>query len=198
MAVLPFVSESTSLSTSLALNDLVKWGVVGVLLFFIYFVEDKGLESIKLSAPSSNDILHGVFAGIAALYLAGVVATPIREFFGIPASNGAMATLLAAPFTSRLFMAITAGVTEEILYRGYPIERIDSLTGSLVFAAIITGVIFVGIHVPFWGLGAAIQQGVMTAAITAVYVWRRNLWTVITMHTVIDVLVLVVFPIAAA
>ncbi|MEM4290456.1 MAG: CPBP family intramembrane glutamic endopeptidase, partial [Nitrososphaerota archaeon] len=89
------------------------------------------------------------------------------------------------PIALRIAVVITAGITEEILFRGYPIERLNSLTGRLGLSALIAYVVFVLPHIPFWGLGGTIQIGVWSI-VTILYIKRRNLPACILMHILND------------
>jgi membrane protease YdiL (CAAX protease family) len=51
-----------------------------------------------------------------------------------------------------LVIAVVVGsIAEEVLYRGYAVECIASLTGSYWFGGIISVSVFGLAHVPLWG-----------------------------------------------
>jgi membrane protease YdiL (CAAX protease family) len=86
-------------------------------------------------------------------------------------------TLSAIPRLSvpiRLAIVGTAVVVEEILWRGYPIERPTEVTGRLWVGAGISGLVFLAVHCPAWGLAGAVPQAVFTVVLVGVYVWSRN------------------------
>lgn len=70
---------------------------------------------------------------------------------------------------------ITAGVVEELLYRGYAIERLSALTGNIWLGALLSLAAFVTVHVPWWGVGAALAVLPAGALLTVLYVWRRDI-----------------------
>lgn len=45
---------------------------------------------------------------------------------------------------------VTAAVTEEVLFRGYAIERLEALTGRRWLAGTISLVFFVSVHLAAW------------------------------------------------
>jgi uncharacterized protein len=57
----------------------------------------------------------------------------------------------ALPVGVLVLLVITAGITEEILYRGYPIERLAAMTGNVWLGAVAAYVVFVGLHIPVFG-----------------------------------------------
>lgn len=97
-----------------------------------------------------------------------------------------------------VIIALTAGITEEVLFRGYPIERLAELTGELWVGAAVTFVTFTAVHIPFWGLGGAIQIGAWTLVVTVVYVRTRNLIACMLMHIANDLFAFVILPILFA
>jgi uncharacterized protein len=58
----------------------------------------------------------------------------------------------------RELIVLTAGITEEVLVRGYPIERLSALTGSQWWGTAITYVVSVGLHASFWGSAAQFRS----------------------------------------
>ena len=58
--------------------------------------------------------------------------------------------LAGVPLYVTILIALIAGVTEELLFRGYPIERLSEISGSTTIGACAAYVIFVGLHAPFW------------------------------------------------
>lgn len=188
---------STRLATSQAggylLSDAIKWVIVGVLLAIVLFWERRSLASIGLEMPSGREIGAALAAGVVAvvlgLFLTGlaVAALGLEQ----PAALSAVGRL---PFLIQLIVVVTAVITEEIMWRGYPIERLAELTGRPWIGAVISGVVFLGVHYPDWGLAGAIPQSVFTLALVGVYVWSRNVLASMLTHGVINVLMVLVLP----
>jgi membrane protease YdiL (CAAX protease family) len=82
---------------------------------------------------------------------------------------------------------LTAAVTEEILYRGYLVERLLDLTGHKWFSGAISVFVFVLVHAAGWNwqhvFGVVLPLGII---LTALYLWRRNLFFVMIVHLVIN------------
>lgn len=93
-----------------------------------------------------------------------------------------------------ILIALTAGVTEELLFRGYAIERLSEISGSTTIGACAAYVIFVGLHAPFWGIGGTLQIGVWSLLVTWLYVRRRTLVPCIVMHVLNDLFAFVLMP----
>lgn len=169
------------------------WTVAGLVVALVLWGERLTLPSIGLERPTARDAGWGV-----AAFVVGVIAfrltRPIVRSLGLDATGGGIATLASLPLVVVVALAITAGVTEEVLYRGYPIERLTKLTGDVRIGAGVTVVVFAAAHVPFWGVGGALQIGVWAVVATVLYVRRRNLVTCILMHVLNDLFAFVVLP----
>ena len=97
--------------------------------------------------------------------------------------------LAALPKWVLLVAIIRAAFIEELFCRGYAIERLQSLTGSLILAAGIPLFIFAVLHYR-QGWAGIIVTLLTGAVLTAVYIYKRNLWVTITVHFVVDFILL--------
>jgi membrane protease YdiL (CAAX protease family) len=84
-----------------------------------------------------------------------------------------------------LLVVIRAGVAEEVFYRGYAIERLESLTGSRWVAILLPLVCFAGFHFR-QGLPGIFLALALGAILTGLYLWKRNLAANIVAHFLID------------
>jgi membrane protease YdiL (CAAX protease family) len=99
------------------------------------------------------------------------------------------------PIWLRILLAFRAGFMEEILCRGYPIERLNRLAGRIWPGALISLFIFTILHLPGSGLGSTVGVVLPVGAIlTELYVWKRNLTLNIAVHFLVDLLALVLLP----
>lgn len=157
------------------------WGVTLLLLVLIRFWECEPLSSVGLRRMSRQDALWA----LAGFLLGGAIISgtiPLIHALGQRSTESGVRTLGELPFELRLLMVLTAGITEEIRYRGYLIERLCRLTGSLAIGAALSCAFFVLVHLPFWGPGAAIQIGLGSLVLYALYLKRRNLPACMLMH----------------
>jgi membrane protease YdiL (CAAX protease family) len=120
----------------------------------------------------------------AAVFVVGVLFT---VFGGDPESlegDGSDVDFTAASLIVAYVIAITAGITEEILFRAYAITRLEEL-GWQRAAFIVPGVIFTALHL-YQGLLALALIGAVTVAFTWLYRWRRSVWPVMVAHALFD------------
>jgi uncharacterized protein len=189
----------TSISTiGILLNEGVMWTLTAIVVAVILFWEKRPLQSIGLSRPTYVSLRAGVGIALLLIVLALVGATIIDKAGVSTADKGQGEMVIGMSGALQALVALTAGFTEEILFRGYAVTRFTELTGSRWWGAIIPVVFFGGIHAPFWGVGHALVAGLSGLWLTLVFLWRRNLWTNITAHALLDALVFVSVDILAA
>jgi CAAX protease family protein len=82
---------------------------------------------------------------------------------------------------------ITGSFTEEVLFRSYSIERLTQIVGRRWLAGLITMAAFTLLHLLSWDwihvLTAVLLGSIM---LTLLYLWRRSLAFVVTVHAIIN------------
>ncbi|MFC7227983.1 CPBP family intramembrane metalloprotease [Salinirubellus salinus] len=189
---LPGWIESSTASSMLA-NSLGSWLLVGVLLGLVVYWEGRGVASIGLRLPTRTEVAVGLGAGLGAVVL-GLLVTGVAVVTLNLDQPETLSAISRLSLPIQLAIVGTAVVVEEILWRGYPIERLTELTGHLWVGAAISGVVFLAVHYPAWGLVGAIPQAVFTVVLVGVYVWSRNVVASMLTHGVINVVMVLVLP----
>ena len=95
------------------------------------------------------------------------------------------------PLPVLVALILTTATTEEILYKGYPIERLRELTGRVWPGVAVSFGVFVLPHLTFFGPQWLLYNGVNAVLNYALYLWRRNLWACMTMHLIGNALILI-------
>jgi membrane protease YdiL (CAAX protease family) len=176
----PFASTAHFVS-----YEAIWWAVVAIMLAFIRVVERRPFASIGIRPMGRVDVLVAVAAGIAILAgLAGIFYLVLPRL-GL-SEGDPMSQLLTTPLWWRCALVLRASVAEEILYRGYAIERLTDLTRHRGIAAALSCVAFTVVHLQYWGWGHLLIAGFAGVALTALYLWRRNLGVNILAHAVVD------------
>lgn len=167
-------------------NEVLWWVAVIVILFYVMFVERQPFASIGFRKPKILDLVLAVIAGI--LMVAGIVFiySVVFPALHLTINAGVMRYLLETPFWYRLMLVTRAAVAEELLFRGYPIERVGELTGSRTLAALVSWAAFTYAHLSSWGAAQLIVAGYGGVVLTALYLWRRNLWANMLAHWIAD------------
>lgn len=88
-----------------------------------------------------------------------------------------------------ILLSLTAGVCEELLFRGFLISLIASAGWGWMMKILLTCVAF-GLGHIYMGLGSAAWAMLIGIGFAAVTLWRRNIWAAATAHFLIDLCVL--------
>lgn len=167
--------ESPPLATQIALQ-LLYCGMGAFLVWFVLRVERRPLTSIGLRKPTSLTVVTGLGLLIVASYVVAPLTRPLQDAFGTEGVQAGINELAAFPLWFRIPVGLTAGVIEELCYRGYAIERLASITGRAWLGGLISAVVFGLVHIPEWGLGFALAADLPFGLLmTAFYLWRRDL-----------------------
>ena len=182
-----------SATRSFLANSLASWLLVGVLLVIVVYWVRRRLASIGIRVPSRREVAVGIGAGFGGVVL-GLVAIGVAVATFQLEQPETLSALSQLSLPVQVTIVATAVITEEVLWRGYPIERLTELTGNIWIGAVVSGVVFLAVHYPAWGLVGAIPQAVFTLVIVGVYVWSRNVVACMCTHGVINVLTILVLP----
>ena len=131
--------------------------------------------------------------GILAAYIVAQAAVPVvvAQFLHVPAPDlsryDALRGNLPATLAMALALPLTAAIPEEVLYRGFLIERLSRLVGPLpgatLVAVLLQALIFGCVHFQ-WGVGGIVVTAVMGLVWGIGYLLcGRNLWIVIIAHS---------------
>jgi membrane protease YdiL (CAAX protease family) len=101
-------------------------------------------------------------------------------------NKAAYAGLVQTPFWYRLLLVTRAAVGEELLFRGYPIPRLEELTRSRLFAALLSWAAFTYAHLSYWGGAQLLIAGWGGLLLTILFLWRRNIWVNMIVHWLTD------------
>lgn len=88
-------------------------------------------------------------------------------------------------FPILIIVALSAGIAEELLFRGFLLTRIRELTGSTRLALLFTSVLFGMMHIHL-GWHHALGTGLIGLCIGAAVIWRGNLFAAVLVHCWID------------
>jgi membrane protease YdiL (CAAX protease family) len=142
----------------------------------------------------------GLVAVYVALFTAAIVVGAIWFALGgdvEEATGGAEAdevAFTAASLAVAYVISITAGITEEIIFRAYAITRLAEL-GWRRAAFVVPGVVFTLLHL-YQGVIAVVLIGAITVAFTALYLWKRSIWPVMLAHALFDAIQLTIAAVA--
>jgi CAAX protease family protein len=174
--------------------DLALWAILGVVLWVVVRVERQPLASIGLRRPRWSTLAWAMVLLAGTHFAIVPVVMRLAHAAGFPGYEAGFARLARIPAWYRVFLAVSAGVIEEVLYRGYAVERLAALTGSAWRGGTLAVAVFTLAHLPAWGIGPLPVFLVASAVATAFYVWKRDLVALILAHALGDAIGLVWLP----
>ena len=130
--------------------------------------------------------MFGAGAALVCLVGVGILLSTVFAYFHLSQNASAYKQIVDLPYPMRVAIVTRAAFAEEILMRGYGIERVAELTGSRLLAGLVTLVLFTYAHLAYWGWTQMIAAGGAGLVLTILYLWRRDLNSNILAHWLVD------------
>ena len=181
-------------NATIALREILILGLTGLLLWIVVKRERLPLTSIGLGFDRPG---RSVLRGLALLVVLFVVLLGILAGYsalGIKYGEGAK---IAPSLWVALLTVVRAGISEEVFYRGFALERLESLSGSKRAATAIVILFFAAFHYR-QGLAGIFIALVIGAILTLFYLWKRDLLAAIVAHFMVDFIPNVALPLLGA
>ena len=140
--------------------------------------------------------IQWVFALIGILFLVLILLGIVLQLSGIRLTNSAALVQLVEIFRQypalMYFTVITAGITEELLFRAYLLTRLQLLFNNITASIIVSSVLFGLLHFGYGTLQNVLGP-VLTGAVFAIFYYRyRNVLVVALAHFLYDLLLTLV------
>jgi uncharacterized protein len=177
------LGESGNLTTNL-LEQVSLWVLFALVIGIVRLWEKLPLSSVGFRFQWQSFAWGLLLA--AVLIFSNPLFVWLLAKTGIAGFEDGLAKLRGLPVWFLVLAAVTAGVAEETLYRGYAIERLALFVGSYWWAGLIALTVFALVHLPFWGWGPVLVIFMSGTLITAFYIWKRDLLACIVAHAATD------------
>ncbi len=170
------------------IREATWWFRALILLLWLRYVEHLPLLSVGLRKPTGKTFLYGILAGIVLTAIMTIQYAVIVPLFHLDAARSIAArqSIVSDPFWERLLSVLRAAVVEEIIFRGYIIEKVRQLTGSITLAVIVSIAVFTYGHLSGWGAVHLIPVCASAIVLALLYVWRRDLPCNMIGHFIVD------------
>lgn len=195
MAAYRAIAGENHSNTQVLAREFAIFLLVGLLLWLVKRWEQLPLSSIGLRVGAvRTSLIRGLWLGLilltatVGLYL---LLSKVGVHLGEDHGNLFHPALVVVTVSM-----LRAGVTEEIFYRGFAIERLQGLTGSKLVAGLLPLVIFAMSHYR-QGVGGIVAVFVLGGILTAFYMKFRDLLANITAHFLCDFVLNVVLPLVS-
>jgi membrane protease YdiL (CAAX protease family) len=169
------------------------WTLFGLVLAIVILWEKQSLSSIGFRWQWQS-----VAWGLLLMAVVILVTGPLGDWAliqsGLPGFESGFTKLANLPVWFLAVAAVTAGIVEETLYRGYAIERLALLTGNYWWAGLLAWAAFGLVHTPFWGWGPVLSMSIAGIPILVYYILKHDLLACIIAHAVTDIVGLIILP----
>jgi membrane protease YdiL (CAAX protease family) len=173
---------------------IAEWlALFALIALWIPKVESLGTASVGWTKPTWSHVRLGVLAYLLATVVMAISGV-ILPMVGLEPIRSLQPRLIALGWPVLLGLCVTGTLLEEVLYRGYLIERVTALTGRAWLAGLVSWSAFTLVHLRFLGVGPTIDISILSAALVLLYLKERSLWPCIVLHGLNNVLAYVVFP----
>ncbi|ANI89858.1 hypothetical protein A9P82_11510 [Arachidicoccus ginsenosidimutans] len=165
------------------------WLVVLFAYFYAVKIEKQSLIIWEEKKYSFLKTVVHILAIYGVVILAGIVVAILQKLFKFQTKSARLETILNL-FRPRYWLALltclTAGITEELIFRGYIQTRLMKLANNVWFGIIISAFLFALFHLSYGTVGEFV--GVFFIGIIfAYYYWKyRSLKTLMIVHFIVD------------
>ena len=180
------------------LREIAIFACAGALALVIRRKERLGWDSVGLQRPRLEQTALWSAITLVVVAAALALALGVSALCGWPFGNSPSAKAFEAlPLWVVFFVVLRAGFVEEFFYRGYALERMEAITGNRLVAVGFPLFLFAVFHYRqgLAGITIALFTG---AALTAMYLWKRNLWITIVPHFLVDFIPNVLVPLVTS
>lgn len=168
------------------------WGLT-LFMAFIFYIEKLSVVSIDYYVEFNwQNILGIVLILIAIAYLVLLIKNIIsNENLRLEVASkfepfiDVMPTTKSQVLVFTLLLSVTAGICEELIFRAYLFNLVDTYTGTMG-AILISSLIFGFWHV-YLGWQEVLRTSIMGAILCSVYIFTGNIIAPIILHVFIDI-----------
>ncbi len=168
------------------------WAFALTLVGIVLFWERKPLASLGFKELNASVFFTGL--GLGGFLMVAIFAWSLISpmLLGDRVPNGATATELPPGFYLWFapFALITASFAEEIIYRGYAMERLLRIGVGPITTVIVTQIAFALYHLKD-GMSSVLMVGTIGSLFALYYIWTRNLWVTIIGHFFVDAMAII-------
>jgi uncharacterized protein len=161
----------------LLVRETIWWVSALAILLWLTFAERLPVSSIGLGTPTRSSVIFAVLIAVLVKLVMAFQYNVLIPLLHLDAS-AAMAhqqAILKSPYWCRVLLFLRAGFVEELLFRGYLIEKVRQLSGSTALAVIVSVAAFTYAHLRAWGMVHLTAVGASGVVFALFYVWRRDL-----------------------
>ncbi len=170
------------------------------LVALIFFFISRNREPLAAIGWQARRLGREVVLGLALFppfFFASTAVDAMLRSAGFSGPSTPQPNLVPSPDPGQLVLAlllvVVVALSEETIFRGYLIRRLEELSGSPAWAIILSAGIFSLGH-GYEGSAGVLTVGLSGVVLGIVYWWRRSIIAPVVMHFLLDLAAIVVIP----
>jgi len=178
-----------SLTLRFAYSRLITWaGLLFIVLYSIYIEKGRFLIWDEKNYGMGKSIRY-FFSLYGIILVCGYLSFSVSQLLGIKESNfivGKLMGILKGNYPLIFFTVITAGITEELIFRGYFLPRLAEIFKSEGIGFLLSSLLFSFSHFGYNSLKELLFTFLMGFVASYFYYKYRNIKILILLHIFID------------
>jgi membrane protease YdiL (CAAX protease family) len=153
-------------------------------------LERQPLLIIKESKPALGFFLLSVLV-LYLLYIAAAIVSALPALFGVHDDKAVIkmiSRVLKGHYWFTIFVALTAGVTEEFIFRGYILTRLLQVWKNPVIAIIVSSLLFSAMHYKYHSVHELIFAFLIGVIFSIYYLKYQHIKAIMLVHFLIDII----------
>ena len=136
LLVSPVVQSATIVSSTLTgiVGQIALWLLCAAVVWIVVYWEKRPLTSLWLKPLQWQSFAWAGVLILVSILILFPITEGVRKAVGLPGYAMGMEAALAYPRWLRVFAALTAGVVEETLFRGFAVTRLLQLGAGIPLA----------------------------------------------------------------
>ena len=178
----------------IAIAIAIEW-VVALFIFFYWIpqVEHRKLDSIGFRKFRWRYIWISLAAYVVYVLISAGLE-PVLKSAGLQSLRDLSPALKDYGFPLLFGLFLTGTFVEEILYRGYIVERVTELTGRRWLAGMVSWLAFTLVHLRFFGIGPTLEIAIIAIIFVILYIKAKSIWPAIMIHGINDIVGFLIGP----
>jgi membrane protease YdiL (CAAX protease family) len=170
-------------------SRMLFWIALGLLLLYSRRVEKANFLPWKEQMKRPLFYVGSIIISLIIIYVVSFVLKVIVHAFGHEGTSHKMlgyVALFKSSMPLLILTALTAGVTEELIFRGYIQPRLETASNSPALAVVITSLLFGVLHSPYGTITQVVVPIFIGAFFSLFYRRYRNIKICIVTHFLFD------------
>ena len=137
--------------------------------------------------PTMRTLGWGLLCLLVSLVLSAAMVVTMTAL-GISQNASVLAAMAGRPIWILTLIALTAAISEEIIFRGIILNYVAAASGRAWIGAAVSLAAFALAHLSGWGWSQVLFAAVPGAVLTLFFLWKRDLGVCVVAHFLTDFL----------